>query len=97
MIVFVMIGLISNAQFLIFYIYHYFTSVKRRITLRILVCLRLFKEIFRGVFSAVCIILFLIFFVEVVMNGTFFGKKLAGPFWDYLVFDDIGNSAANSL
>jgi hypothetical protein len=100
MLVFIMIGLVSNVQFFIFYLYHVVTSAKKKITLRVMVCLRMLREIFKGVFPAICIIISLIFIVEIVMNGTFFGAALSGTFssfWNYLVIHNIGYFASANL
>ena len=42
-LVFIIIGVISNVQFLIFWIYHVITSAKKKINTRILVCLKMLK------------------------------------------------------
>lgn len=42
-LVFIIIGFISNMQFLVFWVYHVVTSAKKKINTRILVCLKMLK------------------------------------------------------
>ncbi len=100
MLVFIIIGVISNLQFLIFWLYHICTTVKSKIHARLCIYLRMIKEIVKGVLCAVFIIIFLTFFVEIIMNGTFFGIPLSSSFdsvWDYLIYDNIGVMADTTL
>ena len=43
MLVFIIIGVISNVQFVIFWIYHILTTVKSKITFRIVIYLKMVK------------------------------------------------------
>ena len=100
MLVFILIGAISNTQFVIFWIYHILTTVKTKVTLRIIVYLRLVKEILKGVMFAVFVTIPLVFMVELIMNGTFFGIVLSptfSSFWDLLVYDNIGYLSTTNL
>ena len=63
MLVFIIIGVISNIQFIIFWIYHIITTVKSKINFRVAIYLRMVKEILKGVFMAVFIAVFLVFLV----------------------------------
>ena len=63
MLVFIIIGVISNLQFVIFWIYHIITTVKSKIHFRIVIYLKMVKEILKGVFMAVFIAIFLTFLV----------------------------------
>lgn len=100
MLVFIIIGFISNLQFLIFWLYHVITTVKNKIQFRVCIYLRMIKEIVKGVLLAVTIVISLTFAVEVIMNGTFFAISLSSSFssfWDYLVIDNIGVLADSNL
>lgn len=77
MLVFIIIGLISNLQFIIFWLYHVITTVKSKIYFRVCIYLKMIKELVKGVLSAVTIVISLTFLVEIVMNGTFFTIPLA--------------------
>ncbi len=93
MIVFIMVGIISNLQFIIFWFYHVLTTLKNKIHFRLCIFMTLIKEIVKGVLFAVFIAIFLTFAVELIMNGTFFGITLSTNFrsaWDYLVYNNIG-------
>ena len=83
MLVFMIIGAISNIQFLIFWIYHIITTIKQTIRCRVLIYLRMIKSIMKGFLFAVFIAIFLTFSVEIIMNGTFFGKDLYTSFHSF--------------
>lgn len=100
MLVFIIIGFISNLQFIIFWLYHVITTLKNKIHFRLCIYLTMIKEILKGVLLAVAIVIFLTFAVELIMNGTFFAIKLSPSFsslWDYLVVDNIGVLAETKL
>jgi hypothetical protein len=100
MLVFIMIGLVSNIQFIIFWVYHVFTTVKTKTTFRVLFYLPLVRQILKGVLFASVIAVVLTFLVEVIMNGTFFGIPLSpnfASFWDFLITGNIGALADSNL
>lgn len=100
MLVFIIIGLISNIQFIIFWIYHIITTVKSKIHFRIVIYLKMVKEILKGFFMAVFIAISLTFLVEVIMNGTFFSLRIFTSFysfWDFFVSNNIGALASTNL
>jgi hypothetical protein len=70
------IGLLSNIQFLIFWIYHLIITTKDKITFNLKIYLRLIKEIGKGAGFAFAITIVLTFIIEILMNGTYFGKEL---------------------
>lgn len=99
MLVFMIIGAISNFEFILFWLYHILVAAKRRWSCHVQIYLKLLREIFKGVLPAFALIVYLTFLVEVVMNGTFFGKLLSttySTFWNHLVLPKVGHLATNT-
>ena len=63
LLVFIIIGFISNLQFVIFWIYHILTTVKQKITFRVILYLKLIRQVLKGVFMAVFLAISIIFLV----------------------------------
>lgn len=92
-IVFIIIGLVSNLQFIVFWIYHLATTIKPKAYFNLKIYLRLIKQIIKGVLPAFIIIIILAFVVQFIMNGTLFGDPIFTnfhSFWDYLVNSKVG-------
>lgn len=93
MIVFVIIGLISNFENLVLWLFHSCVSTKDKKEFRVLVYLRIIVQIGKGTLIALVFCLVLLFTISVVMNAKLFDKTLYASdlspstprvFWDYL-------------
>lgn len=100
MIVFVIIGLISNFENLVLWLFHSCVSGKEKKEFRIAIYLRVIFQIGKGTLIALVFCLILLFSVNIIMNGKIFEKTLYSTdlsssiprvFWDYLNSNYISN------
>lgn len=78
MIVFVIIGLISNLENLVLWLFHACVSGKARKEFRIRIYLRIILEIGKGTLIALLLCLFGLFAVNLIMNAKIFDRTLYG-------------------
>ena len=72
MIVFVIIGAISNFENLVLWLFHSCVSGKEKKEFRIMIYLRVIFQIGKGTLIALVFCLVLLFSVNIVMNGKIF-------------------------
>lgn len=93
MIVFVIIGTISNFENLVLWLFHYFVSRKEKKQFRVLIYLRVIFQIAKGTFFALAFCLIFLFGVSIIMNGKIFTSQVYSSsddnsvpvvFWDYI-------------
>lgn len=93
MIVFIIIGFISNVENLVLWLFHWCVSKKQKKQFRIRIYLRVIFQIVKGTFFALIFSIVLAFSIAIIMNGKIFDFVLYSSeldsgtpkvFWDYL-------------
>ncbi len=72
MIVFVIIGFISNMENLVLWLFHFSVSKKKKKSFKIMVYLKIIGQISKGTFIALFFCSILVFSVCLIMNGKIF-------------------------
>lgn len=93
MIVFVIIGFISNMENLVLWLFHFSVSRKKKKPFKIMVYLKIIGQISKGTFIALFFCSILVFSVCLIMNGKIFQQTIYSSnldtstprvFWDYI-------------
>lgn len=93
MIIFLIIGFISNFQNLVLWLFHSCVSRKEKKQFKIRVYLRVIMQIGKGTLIALIFCIILLFSITLIMNGKIFDQSLYSQdlpnsiprvFWDYL-------------
>ena len=110
MIVFVIIGALSNLENLILWLFHSLVSKKENKTFRIKIYLRVIWQIGKGTLIGLFLCIILLFVVMILMNGKIFDiplyttniseAHLAKVLWDPINFnyiEDYNSQTASSI
>ena len=98
MIIFLLIGLISNLENFILWLWHSCVSRKEKKPFRIRIYLSIIRQIMQGTLTALILFIILLFCVTVIMNGKIFDqalydnnleKSVPRVFWDSVTFDNV--------